>query len=114
MEALKKMTADRRVTGIAWLLVRLVLAYEWITAGTEKLSSTAWVGNQVPTGIHGFLAGAIGKATGAHPAVFGWYADFLKNVALPNETVFSYMVAYVEFLVGIALLVGIFTKWAAS
>jgi thiosulfate dehydrogenase (quinone) large subunit len=108
-----KIFADKRVTGILWLALRFLLAYEWITAGMEKLGSAAWNGAQVPTGIHGFLAGAIAKATGAHPAVFGWYADFLKNVALPNETIFSYMVAYGELLVGLALLVGLFTKWAA-
>src|SRR5689334_20825603 len=104
MEALKKMITDRRFTGIAWLLVRLAIGYEWITAGLEKVQSAAWVGDKVPTGIHGFLAGAVAKAGGEHPAVFGWYADFLKNVAMPNERVFSYMVAYGEVLIGIALV----------
>ena len=113
MDAFKKMLTDRRFTGIAWLLVRLAIGYEWITAGMEKVQSAAWVGDKVPTGIHGFLAGAVAKAGGEHPAVFGWYADFLKNFALPNEQVFSSMVAYGEVLIGVALILGLFTKWAA-
>ena len=113
MNALTNLIANRRITGLAWLGLRLLLAYEWLTAGFEKVQEAAWVGDKVPAGIHGFLAGAVTKATGAHPAVFGWYADFIKAVALPNEQVFSYMVAYGEILVGLALLVGLFTKWAA-
>lgn len=113
MNAFSKFVADRRATGILWLGLRLLLAYEWLSAGLEKVQEAAWVGDKVPTGIHGFLAGAVGKAGGAHPAVFGWYADFIKTVALPNEYLFSYMVAFGEILVGVALLVGLFTKWAA-
>src|SRR5215212_9689145 len=113
MNGLTQMIKGRQVTGIFWLALRLLLAYEWITAGLEKVQSAAWTGAQVPAGIHGFLAGALAKTTGAHPAVFGWYGDFLNSVAIPNERVFSYMVAYGEVLVGLALLVGLFTKWAA-
>lgn len=113
MKGLIQQMKDRRVTGIFWLALRLLLAYEWITAGLEKVQSAAWTGDQVPAGIHGFLAGALAKTTGAHPAVFGWYGDFLQAVAIPNERLFSYLVAYGEVLVGIALLVGLFTKWAA-
>jgi thiosulfate dehydrogenase [quinone] large subunit len=113
MEALKKMVTDRKYTGIAWLLIRLFIGYQWLNAGWEKINEAAWVGDKVPTGIHGFLAGALAKTTGAHPAVFGWYGDFLNSVAIPNERIFSYMVAYGELLVGLALLVGLFTKWAA-
>ncbi len=71
MNGLTQLLKNRRVTGIFWLALRLLLAYEWITAGLEKMQSAAWVGDQVPTGIHGFLAGALAKTTGAHPSVFG-------------------------------------------
>ncbi len=43
----------------------------------------------------------------------GWYASFIQNVALPNATVFSYLVTFGEILVGLALIVGIFTGIAA-
>jgi thiosulfate dehydrogenase [quinone] large subunit len=112
MDAFKKVFTDRRITGVPWLLIRLFIGYQWVEAGLEKVQSVAWTGDKVPAGIHGFLAGALTKTTGEHPAVFGWFGDFLKNVAIPNERVFSYLVAYGELLVGLALLVGLFTKWA--
>ena len=114
METLKTMVTDRKYTGIAWLLIRLFVGYQWLTAGWEKINEAAWVGDKVPAGIHGFLSGAVTKADGsAHAAVFTWYGDFIKNVALPNEHLLSYMVAYGEVLVGLALVIGLFSKWAA-
>ena len=38
-----------------------------------------------------------------------WYAWFVQHVALPNAQIFSYMVAYGEFLVGVALILGFLT-----
>ena len=37
MNALSKFTADRRLTSIVWLALRLLLAYEWLSAGLEKV-----------------------------------------------------------------------------
>jgi thiosulfate dehydrogenase (quinone) large subunit len=113
-----------KYTGIIWLVVRLWLGYEWITAGIEKVfgdGSAAWVGPKAGTAIMGFLKGAIAKsalapgfdATNAHPAVQTWYATLIQNVFIPNATAFSYLVAYGELLVGIALIIGIFTHFAA-
>jgi thiosulfate dehydrogenase [quinone] large subunit len=112
MNALKSLT-DRRLTGIVWLVVRLFIGYEFLTAGIEKLQSGAWIGPTAPAGIHGFLAGVLAKVGGAHPAVYDWYGSFIKSVAIPNEQLFGYLVCAGEILVGAALIVGIFTKWAA-
>ena len=43
----------------------------------------------------------------------GWYAWFLQNLVLPNAAFWSYLVAWGEVLVGIALILGIFTGIAA-
>ena len=43
----------------------------------------------------------------------GWYADFLENVVVPNAALFSYLVIIGETLVGIALVLGVFTGIAA-
>jgi thiosulfate dehydrogenase [quinone] large subunit len=114
-----------KYTGIAWLVVRLWLGYEWLTAGIEKAfgeGSAAWVGPKAGTAVTGFLNGAIAKSALApgfdpvknpHPAVQEWYASLVQNYFLPNATAFSYLVAYGEVLVGIALIVGIFTHFAA-
>jgi len=113
-----------KYTGILWLLVRVWLGYEWITAGFEKLfgpGSAVWVGPKAGTAVAGFLKGAIAQSSlapnfdpsNAHPAVQTWYAVLARDVFLPNATAFSYLVSYGEILVGIALILGLFTNFAA-
>lgn len=63
--------------------------------------------------ISGFVAGALEKTGGAHPDVSGWYAWFRNNVVAPNPVVWSYMIATGEFLIGLALILGLFTGIAA-
>lgn len=43
----------------------------------------------------------------------GWYGWFIERVALPNAKLFSYLVAYGEVLVGVALILGVLTGLAA-
>ena len=121
MNALK----NPNLTGIAWLLVRLYVGYEWLTAGFEKVfgeGNAVWVGNKAGTAVAGFLKGAIAKSDLAagfdpiktpHPVVQHWYALLAQNVFLPNAALFSYLMAFGELLVGIALIVGIFTRFSA-
>lgn len=99
---------DARAAWI-WLVVRLYLGYEWLSAGWGKVTDPAWTGATSGTALTGFVNGAIGKATGAHPAVQGWYADFLKGWVLPNSSLFAHLVAYGEVLVGLALIMGALT-----
>jgi thiosulfate dehydrogenase [quinone] large subunit len=96
-----------------WLILRLYAGYEWLAAGWEKLHSTGWVGSTAGTALTGFVKGALTETTGAHPAVEGWYAAFLQSFVLPNAGVWSFIVSWGEFLVGIALILGIFTGIAA-
>ncbi|MTV49059.1 DoxX family membrane protein [Heliobacillus mobilis] len=105
---------QRENLGILWLLVRLWLGYEWLSSGLEKVGNPAWTGAGAGTAVTGFLKGAIAKAAeGAHPEVHGWYANLINSIALPNAKLFSYLVAYGEVLVGIALVLGLFTTFAA-
>ncbi|MCL5998548.1 MAG: DoxX family membrane protein [Chloroflexi bacterium] len=96
-----------------WLILRLYLGWEWLQAGLEKVQSPAWVGPQAGTALSGFIKGALNKTSGEHPDVQGWYAAFLQNLVLPNAAIWSYLVAFGELLVGIALILGIFTGIAA-
>ncbi|MZP30505.1 DoxX family membrane protein [Heliobacterium undosum] len=99
---------------LLWLLVRLWVGYQWLTSGLEKVNNPVWTGDKAGVAVTGFLNGALAKAgEGAHPEVHGWYADFIRAVALPNAKLFSYLVAYGEVLVGIALILGFFTYFAA-
>jgi len=86
-------------------LIRVYIGYEWLTAGIGK------IGGDFDAG--GFIQGAIASASGENPVVQGWWATFLEAVALPNAGLFSFLVAWGEVLVGIALILGIFTNFAA-
>ena len=94
---------------IIWTALRIWLGYQWISAGWGKFTGGGWVGSTAGIGITGFLKAAVAKAGGDHPAVQSWYADFINNIALPNAKVFSYLVATGEILVGISLILGVFT-----
>lgn len=97
--------ADTRMAWL-WFLVRLYIGWEWISASWEKLHSAAWVGAKAGVAITGFVHGALAKTTGPHPDVQWWYAAFLRSTVLPHAVAWSYLVAWGELLVGIALIVG--------
>jgi thiosulfate dehydrogenase [quinone] large subunit len=96
-----------------WLLLRVYVGWEWLVAGYNKLISSAWVGEHAGTAITGFLTQALQKTAGAHPDVSSWYAWFISTIALPNATLFSYVVTFGELLVGVGLILGVFTTFAA-
>lgn len=108
----KFLFADSRMAWL-WLIIRVYVGWEWLLAGWGKLQNPVWVGEKAGVAVQGFLNGALAKTSGAHPDVQGWYAVFVKNVALPNAEIFSYLVSYGEVLVGVALILGIFTGIAA-
>ncbi|AGA57095.1 putative membrane protein [Thermobacillus composti KWC4] len=99
-------------SAIIWLVIRLYLGYTWLMAGWHKVTSPAWTGENAGAAVSGFINGALAKATEGKD-VTGWYAAFLENVALPNAKLFSFLVAYGEVLVGLGLIVGLFTGIAA-
>jgi thiosulfate dehydrogenase [quinone] large subunit len=96
-----------------WLVARLYIGYEWITAGWGKFNNPAWIGEKAGTAISGFFNVALVKAASAHPDVSAWYGWFLSNVALPHSVFFSYIITLGEMAVGIALILGTFTGIAA-
>ncbi len=96
-----------------WLVVRLYLGYEWLTAGYDKILNPAWFGTGAGAALRGFVQGALTKTTGAHPDVQLWYASFLQSAVLPHPVLWSNAVALGELLVGLGLIVGLFTGCAA-
>ncbi|MBH5319215.1 DoxX family protein [Paenibacillus sp. GSMTC-2017] len=96
----------------AWLvtLVRIVLGYEWLTAGWGKLNGDK------PFDATGFITNALSnpvtdRATG--DLVYPTYISFLENIALPNVKVINILVPWGEFLVGLGLILGALTLTAA-
>ena len=106
--------ADTRMAPV-WLIIRVYLGVLWLLAGWGKIMdpSGVWVGSKAGAAVAGFAQGAMAQTAGEHPQVTGWYAGFLKNVVIPNAAVFSYMVTFGEILVGLALILGVFTGVAA-
>jgi thiosulfate dehydrogenase [quinone] large subunit len=96
-----------------WLILRVYIGWQWLEAGWGKLNNPAWTGSQAGTALTGFINGALAKTEGAHPDVQGWYGSFLQNIVLPNARFWSYLVTAGEVLVGIALILGLFTGIAA-
>jgi len=96
-----------------WLIVRLYVGYQWVLAGWEKIHDPMWTGSGAGTALSGFLHGALMKAGGAHPDVQGWYAAFLQNAVISHPAAWSVVISYGEFLVGLGLIVGLFTGIAA-
>ncbi|HYX49057.1 MAG TPA: DoxX family protein [Ktedonobacteraceae bacterium] len=121
--------ADTRMAWV-WLIVRLYVGYQWLIAGTEKLFgynidftskgfgtgdiSNSWIfTSHLGAALTGFAHSGIAQATGAHPAVQGWYAWFLQNVVIPGAGFWSYLVTFGEVAVGIGLIIGMLTGIAA-
>lgn len=104
--------ADTRFAWL-WVILRVYVGWIWLEAGWSKVMSPVWTGDKAGVAVAGFVHGAIAKTAGAHPDVSGWYAVWLKDIILPNASLFSHIVAYGELLVGIGLILGIFTGVAA-
>lgn len=96
-----------------WLILRLYVGWEWLQAGWGKLQSPAWTGGQAGTAINGFVTGALAKTGGDHPDVQGWYGWFLQHAVLAHPDAWSYLITGGEVLVGLALILGLFSGIAA-
>jgi thiosulfate dehydrogenase [quinone] large subunit len=93
--------------GWLWLVVRLYLVSVFLPSGWGKLTSGNWLfGDGSP--ILGMVSGAV-----SDPSTPTWYSSFLQNVVMPNASLFATLVALGEFAVGVALLVGFLTGFAA-
>ena len=89
------------------LVLRLWLGYDWLTAGWGKLT-----GDQ-PFSAAGLIGRAIEKPVTSHDhVVYPIFTSFLEGVAMPNVGLFSFMVAWGEFLVGLGLILGALTTAA--
>lgn len=95
-----------------WFVVRMYVGTEWLLAGWEKAASPAWGTSGIA--MRGFVKGALARATGAHPAVEGWYAGFLRDVVLPYVHAWSFAITWGEVAVGVGLLFGALTGIAAG
>ncbi len=95
-----------------WFVVRMNVGAQWLLAGWEKITSPAW--GTSGKAMTGFATAALAKASGANPSVQGWYAWFLQHLVLPNAGLFSFLITWGEFAVGLGVLLGLLTGIAAG
>lgn len=108
-----RLLSDPRA-GWLWVLPRIWLGYQWLTAGLHKVSDPGWT--ETGAALKGYWAGAVAVSatTGKGPITFDWYRGFLQYLLdVQAYTWFAKLVAYGELLIGIALVVGAFTGFAA-
>jgi len=96
-----------------WLVLRVVVGWQWLSSGWEKVTGSGWVGSGAGTAVTEFLKAALKKTGGEMPDVQPWFARFIESVALPNAGLFSYLVTVGELAVGAALILGLLTGLAA-
>jgi thiosulfate dehydrogenase [quinone] large subunit len=101
---------------LIWLVVRMWLGYSWMNAGYQKIwgseKSAFWFGGGA--GVKGFAtAGVAGSTSAKGGASYGWWAGFLHNFVIPNASWIAKLVAVSELVIGIALILGLFTGLAA-
>jgi thiosulfate dehydrogenase [quinone] large subunit len=102
--------SDTRMAWV-WLIVRVYMAYTWITSGFGKLTGTGWIDGGAA--LKGFWANAL-KVDPKPVITFDWYRAFIQFM-LDNQAYvwFAKLVVAGELLIGIALLLGAFTGIAA-
>ncbi|AXI10737.1 Crp/Fnr family transcriptional regulator [Oceanobacillus zhaokaii] len=96
---------NKFVAGVLAIL-RIYIGYTWLMGGLGKVTSGGFDAS-------GFIQGAIANSTGEGATVQAWWGTFLETVALPNVGLFSFLVMWGEILVGAALILGVFTNFAA-
>ncbi len=102
--------ADTRFA-VVWLVLRVYLGYQWISAVEHKITDPAWT--QTGAALKGFWLSAL--KTDPKPVIaFDWYRQFIQFMVDSQAYVwFAKLVVAGELLVGVALILGAFTGIAA-
>jgi thiosulfate dehydrogenase [quinone] large subunit len=108
----KFLFADSRLSWL-WLIVRVYVGWQWVSAAIDKIQGPGWIGTGAGTALKGFVGGSIAQTAGSNANVQGWYATILKDVVLPHLAVWSYLITFGELCCGVGLILGIFTGIAA-
>ena len=101
--------------GLFWLPIRLFVGFAWLEAGWGKATDPngAWL--QGGTALKGFWERAIAiPETGRPPISYEWYRDFIQFLLNGgHESWFAWVITFGEIAVGLGLLFGALTGFAA-
>jgi thiosulfate dehydrogenase (quinone) large subunit len=85
------------------VILRLWIGYYFLQQGTRKFlrgfPNSDWVGRQI-----GDLATI---------DIYSWYRSFLITIVDPHQVLFGYLITWGEIMVGLCLLLGIFTRFSS-
>ncbi|NDL69164.1 DoxX family protein [Vreelandella alkaliphila] len=91
---------------VVWLLLRLYLGITWLTLGIGKMAGGF--------SAEGFLSNAVANPVMREGSmVYPNYVAFLENFALPYAEFINFIIPLGEVLVGLGLIVGVLTSFAA-
>jgi thiosulfate dehydrogenase (quinone) large subunit len=96
-----------------WAIIRVYLGYQWAEAGWHKITGGGWLDGGAA--LKGFWTNAVKiPAQGKPPITYDWYRAFIQFM-LDNGwySWFAPLVAFGEFMIGAALIVGAFVGIAA-
>lgn len=90
-----------------WLIVRVLVGWQWLTAGWEKVANPApWFGAQAGAAVAGMVNGAVKMTTGAHANVLGAPAAIAHAIVIPTAGFWGAVVPFAEILVGLGIIFG--------
>lgn len=95
-----------KYAAFVWLVLRLYLGITWLTLGIGKMTSGF--------DAQGFLSNAVANPVMREGSmIYPNYVAFLDNVALPYADIINVVIPFGEVLVGLGLIVGVLTSYAA-
>lgn len=83
------------------VLLRVYTGVFFLYFGARKL-----IGGNFDQGLTGFVSSRLEGSV-------GFFKPFLESVVIPNAGVFAFLVTWGELLLGIALIIGLATRYAA-
>ncbi len=99
--------------GLIWLPIRLFLGFSWLAAGWHKATGGGWLDGG--TALQGYWTHAVAIPDTGSPAItYDWWRNFLQFL-LDNGAYqwFAWIITFGEILVGVGLIVGALTGFAA-
>jgi thiosulfate dehydrogenase (quinone) large subunit len=99
--------------GLFWLPIRLFVGFTWLEAGYHKFSGTGWMDGG--DALKGYWERAVAVPETGSPAItYDWYRAFIQTLLDNNaQTWFAPLIAYGETAVGLGLIIGMLTGFAA-
>lgn len=99
--------------GLVWLPIRLFLGFSWFEAGWHKFTGTGWLDGGAALAGYWKSATAVTN-TGSGPITYDWYREFLSFLLNGgHQAWFAPLIVFGEMAVGIALILGVLTGFAA-